>query len=130
MTDIFEGIYSLWSNDATLKADLPRLYAVQAPDRAAYPYGVFFIITSSPDFTFTRSYEHLIVQFSIYDDMDAGIVALNSIHDKMCNVYDMGRITDDNSIRYKMIRRRDSILPDPDGACYQLTMDYEIMKAV
>ena len=130
MTDIFEGIYSLWNNDATLKAALPRLYAIQAPDRATYPYGVFFVVTSRPDYTFERSYEHLLMQFSIYDDMDSGIATLNSIHDAMCDVYDIGIITDDDGVRYKMIRRRDSILPDPDGECYQLSMDFEIMKSV
>jgi len=127
MTDIFEGIKTLWNANATLKAALPRIYSTKAPPRADMPYCVVTLVGSRPDFTFDWAYDHCFFQFSIFADDTA---EANDIHDKFIVVFDNATITDDDSKKYKMIRRMERLLPDETDEAFMFIIEYEIMKAV
>lgn len=64
-----------------------RFYESQAPDETAYPYAVYFVVSSVPDNTFSEKIEDTLVQFSLYSSAPSSgevkdiCAALRSLYD-------------------------------------------------
>ncbi len=94
---IWKGILDKYKASATLKAAIPRMYLIEAPQekieqRGAYPYCVVIPIVSDKEYTFTEAADNLQVQFSIYDDDDT-VATINDAADKLKAVFDFASIT-------------------------------------
>ena len=45
-----------------------RIYKHRAPDRTAYPYAVFLLVSDVPEMTYTEAFENVLIQFSLFSD--------------------------------------------------------------
>ena len=94
---IWKAILDKYKASATLKAAIPRMYLIEAPQekieqRGAYPYAVVFPVTAVKDYTFTEAADDLQVQFSIYDD-SSGVATINDAADALKAVFDFSSLT-------------------------------------
>jgi len=77
MTDLFAAIMVRYGAVA-LSSSLTGLWNTQAPQDAAFPYGVFQLISDVPDWTFSENTEDCLLQFNLFSDESspAGICGL------------------------------------------------------
>ena len=87
MQVLFEGLYSKFDNDASLKAVVSGMYFTQAPQGTEYPYITYHKISDRPDYTYTEDMENVIIQFNIYDDHYSS-TTINDIYSKLTALYD------------------------------------------
>lgn len=66
MKALADAIWTLWDNNAPLKAALPRLYSMQAPPESTMPYGVFWRVSEYSDRTFADLSDETTVQFDVF----------------------------------------------------------------
>jgi hypothetical protein len=72
MKALITGIYNLFNTSNTFKTAIgSRFYFGMAPQESIYPYGIYFIVTSSYDFQFKPSvsgmqWEEAIIQMNMY----------------------------------------------------------------
>lgn len=64
--DLLKAIWSKFTSSALATAVGGRIYLDRAPDKAVMPYVVYFIVSASPDKTFTEHYTNTLVQFSLF----------------------------------------------------------------
>lgn len=72
MTSLFKAIYDRFAGDqasgSVYEAVGGRLYATRAPENAAFPYIVFFLVSGFPEEAFGTRIENARFQFSIFSD--------------------------------------------------------------
>lgn len=73
MKELFEAIYARYEATA-LAAKLTELYNTEAPalstedgdGGSVFPYGTFSLVSDVPDWTFTETFEDILVQFDFF----------------------------------------------------------------
>ena len=96
MQVLFNGIYSKFSGSTgagTLYALLGgRLHPNEAPQESAYPYGVYYLISDVPEYTFSETIETALIQFNLFDD-DSSATDVNTAFTALTTLYDWATIT-------------------------------------
>ena len=64
-----------------------RFYADIAPEGCEYPYCVFSVVSSNPDYTFTEEFEDTTIQFSIYST-DQGVTEITTVYSNLISLFD------------------------------------------
>lgn len=66
MLNLLTAIKSKFSG-STLSTDVGgRIYLDQAPQKAQFPYVVYFVVSGTPERTFTERYTNTLIQFSLF----------------------------------------------------------------
>ena len=69
-----------------------RIYLDQAPDGVEFPYCCFFIVTGSPDKTFTEHYTDTLIQFSLFS-ASAGAAEITTMYKDLKALFDECALT-------------------------------------
>jgi len=132
MEALLTGLYNLYANNSTLTAAIPGgLFVGEAPqDTSSYPYGVMFVVSNTPGWTFTEDIEDYLIQFNIFDEvgeMDNSTIL--DVFDKLTTVYDWCKPTVSGYSRV-FIKREFGTILRPDDA-WQISVSYrcEIEKS-
>ena len=73
MKELLTAIYSRFTGSA-LEIDLTGgMHLHQAPLGTAMPYGVFLLVSVTPEYTFDTVHEHVLVQMSLYSDRESAV---------------------------------------------------------
>lgn len=81
MDELIKAIISKLSG-STLSADVNgRVYLDRAPDACEFPYIVFFVVSSVPDWMFTDKFEDTLIQFSLFSASDSAVEITTMLKD-------------------------------------------------
>ena len=69
-----------------------RLHPNEAPQGSAYPYGVYYLISDVPEYTFSETIESAIIQFNLFDD-GSSATDINTAFTALTTLYDWATIT-------------------------------------
>ena len=64
-----------------------RIYLDEAPDRATFPYCVFFIVSAVPNGTFTEDIDDVMIQFSLFST-SKGATEITGLYNKLTALFD------------------------------------------
>ena len=96
MQVLLNGIYSKFTGSTgagSLHADLGgRLHFDEAPQNSAYPYGVYYLISDVPSWTFDADFEEYLIQFNLFDD-DSSSADVNTAQLALTTLYDWTTLT-------------------------------------
>jgi hypothetical protein len=117
---------------SALAALLTGLYKAQAPQATAYPYGVFLVVSSVPEKTFTESFEDVLLQFSLFSS-SASSSEIEDAYLALIALFDECALTITGSTLVWMKRQQttgamieDHTTPTGTQAVWALHVDYEI----
>jgi hypothetical protein len=109
-----------------------RMYKIRAPQKATYPYVVFYIVNNVPRNTFTENIEDTLVQFSIFSTASSSL-EIEDIYTELIALYDNCRLTITGNTHIKMDRESSyltSIPADTDlgtQEIWQYDIEYSTM---
>ena len=96
MQVLLNGLYSKFTGTTgagTLYTLLGgRLHPNEAPQGSAYPYGVYYLISDVPEYTFSETIESAIIQFNLFDD-NSSATDINTAFTALTTLYDWATIT-------------------------------------
>lgn len=103
MKNLTAAIYGKLSGSALSAHIGTRMYKGYAPDEAAYPYIVYFVVDGYSDDTFTEKLDNITVQFSIFSDNTSSTEA-EDIYADLKTLYDDTTLTVSGETVLCMIR--------------------------
>ena len=87
MKNLFTAIYNKTSG-SLLAGDVGgRIYLDRAPQGAAYPYMVFFVVSGMPDNAFNKNGEDILLQFSLFSASES-MVEITSMYAHLKTLFD------------------------------------------
>ena len=79
MNNILSAIYGKFTGSA-LSADVGgRIFLDQAPDGTAFPYIVYFVVSATPEKTFSEIFTDTLIQFSLFS-ASAGAAEITTMY--------------------------------------------------
>lgn len=112
-----------------------RLYKGRAPEGAAYPFAVFFVVTNTPEKTFSEDYENVIVQFSLFSSA-SGTTEIEDMYTHLKALYDECSLTITDATLVWMQRdnavflAEDHTTPSGTTQVWVYHVDYSIMESL
>lgn len=74
MKVLFDAIKAKFNVDNPFKTDMSgRLYFMQAPQKAVFPYCVYVPISNMYEYNFTSDFENIVIQFSVFSTDDSAV---------------------------------------------------------
>ena len=129
MQQLSKAITAQYNNDAPLKAALTGgLWDTEAPQRTAYPYGVFQLISHRDDLTFTDTLENCIVQFKIYENTSSSSATLDVILQKLLTAFDFATLTIDDYTFVGM--HKENIIKNKIDGVWEYLILFRIMLTI
>ena len=123
MQVLFNGIYSKFTGSTgagTLYTLLGgRLHPNEAPQESAYPYGVYYLISDVPEYTFSETIETALIQFNLFDD-NSSATDINTAFTALTTLYDWATITIDGYTSVYMQRELSYLLRESDVWNYMI----------
>ena len=123
MQVLFNGIYSKFTGSTgagTLYTLLGgRLHPNEAPQESAYPYGVYYLISDVPEYTFSETIETALIQFNLFDD-DSSATDINTAFTALTTLYDWATITITGYTSVYMQRELNYLLRESDVWNYMI----------
>ena len=96
MQALMNGIYSKFTSSTgagSLHADLSgQLRPYEAEQDDTFPYGVYYLISNVPAWTFDHDFEEYIIQFNIFDD-DSSATDINTAYSALIALFDDTTLT-------------------------------------
>lgn len=133
MKNLTTAIFSKCSAGTSFYTDIGgRLYKGRAPEGAAFPYAVFFVVSDVPDDTFKDNIEDVLIQFSLFSSTPSS----GEIEDMFAHLkalYDDCVLTITGNTLIWMIRGVAQLLSEeettPSGTqnVWHYTVDYSIV---
>ena len=87
MTNIIKAIFSKTTGSTLSSLVGGRIYLDRAPQEAAFPYVVYFIVSGIPDDAFKQKGRDLLIQFSIFSTSQSA-VEITAIYKALHSLYD------------------------------------------
>lgn len=87
MLNLTTALYGRLSGSALADHIGNRMFKGQAPDGAVYPYIVYFVVTNTPDHTFSEDFENTIIQFSLFSS-ESGTTEIENMYADLKTLYD------------------------------------------
>lgn len=126
MKELYEGIYSHFNTVNTLNTALSgNLYPHEAPQQTDFPYGVYYKISGTPDFTFTEDFEDMQIQISVFSD-DRSPVEINNLFGYLKALFDDAGITVTGYDVVRFQRMDDVLLRDEEMGTWAYHVTYEV----
>jgi hypothetical protein len=73
MDELIKAIITKLSG-STISSDVNgRVFLDRAPDGCEFPYIVFFIVSSTPEWEFTERFENTLIQFSLFSNSESSV---------------------------------------------------------
>ena len=128
MKEIVDAIYAKYNADAALKAAISGgLYNTKAKQNVAFPYGVFFLISDVPDWTFTEEMENFLIQFNLFSKT-SDTAEIHTALSKLMLCYDWSSLTVTGYTHIYMKREFTELLNYDDVFQYSVRYRCEIQK--
>ena len=70
MNNLLTAITNKFSGSALSSDVSGRIFLDSAPDNTEFPYVVFFIVSGTPEKTFTEHYTNTLIQFSLFSALE------------------------------------------------------------
>ncbi|MCK5604311.1 hypothetical protein KAR91_20650 [Candidatus Pacearchaeota archaeon] len=125
MTELEQGVWDKYNNDAALKAQLTGgFHNTEAKQGSDRPYGVFQIISNTQRLTFSEDQESFLLQIKLFSNKSSSS-ELNRMFDAIKNTYDFTTLTmtDYTSVSCSRVNAIKSKLKD----VWQYTITYIIL---
>lgn len=87
MKNLTTAIYGKLSGSALETAIGGQLFKGRASDGTNYPYIVFFVVSNTPEKTFSEDYENVIIQFSLFSSA-SGTTEIENMYMHLKALYD------------------------------------------
>lgn len=135
MNNLLTAIYGKVSGSALANDVSGRVYLDQAPQGVEFPYVVFFIVSGTPDRTFTERYTDTVIQFSIFSDSPAA-TEITNIYKDLRALYDECTLTITSSSLVWMREQNlvtmvdDITTPDGTQAVKHWAVDFDIRTSL
>ena len=114
MQVLFEGIWNKYDGDTTgLKTVITGLHPNEAPQESAYPYGVYYLISDVPSWTFDKDFEEYLIQFNLFDD-DSSSADVNTAELSLTTLYDWTTLTSSGYTNVYMKREFSNLTREED----------------
>ena len=127
MTPLITGIYSkfvaLPANNL-YTALSGRLYHAEAPQSATFPYATVFTVSSEHDWTFTDTFEDVLIQFNIFTNERSAANA-GTFWKYLIALYDDTPISITGYSQIDMIRGQSRLVRDEENNVWQYMVEYE-----
>ncbi|PKN20887.1 MAG: hypothetical protein CVU71_03660 [Deltaproteobacteria bacterium HGW-Deltaproteobacteria-6] len=81
MDELIKAIVSKLSGSALSTDVNGRVYLDRAPDSCEFPYIVFFVVSSVPDWMFTERFEDTMIQFSLFSNSESAVEITTMLKD-------------------------------------------------
>ena len=88
MKSLTTAIYGKIAGSAFSASIGGRLYKVGAPQNPTWPYAVFFVVTDSPDDTFTDHIEDVLIQFSLFSNDPSSTSEIEDMATNLKSLFD------------------------------------------
>ena len=91
MQALTDAIYTKYNGSSALKAVLTQgLWLSEAPENQAFPYGVFFIVSDVPEYTFNEAMENILVQFTLFSNTQSAVASggIDAIYTQLITLFD------------------------------------------
>ena len=125
MVDLLKAIMDKYDGDTDLKTALSGgLYHLEAKQEVTFPYGVFYLVSDVPNWTFTSNMEEVVIHFNLFSKANS-VTEIGDLFTKLKACFDWITLSIDNytSIFFK---RELSELMKLDGV-FQYAVSYRIM---
>jgi hypothetical protein len=122
MTDLFTAIITRYEA-VSLSASLTGLYNTQAPQDVTFPYGVFQLISDTPDWTFSENFENILLQFNLFSDT-SDPVEICDLFELLKTAFDFLELSVANYETVSMIRENANLTRD---GYWQYNVTYRIL---
>jgi len=133
---IAKGIFDILIADAPLVAALGgtagngyKIYRIIAPQKAAFPYITFDLLTGAPEGTFAdaRAVDETTWWFNVFGEGETGSKAVGDIVALMTDVLDGASLTVTGYSFMKCVYEfMGSVIYDPDTEIYQIPLRYRV----
>lgn len=125
-TEIDTGIWSHYNASAALKAALVNgLWDTNAPQSTNYPFGLFQIVSNTPNYNFSDDFEDTLIQFKLFSDDKSSSAELDVMFDALKTTFDFAIITVTNHTTVSMIRQ--SAVKSKDENVWQYMVLYRLL---
>lgn len=103
-----------------------KLFHTEAPEKTAYPYCVFYILSDDPEWQWGKNMEHVHIQFSVFSAAGRSAKEISDITEKLWQLFDEASLSVTGQ-RVVWMRRQvhRGITRDDDGVWMSVT-DYEL----
>lgn len=133
MINLTKAIYAKLSGSSLSTAIGGRLYKGRAPQGTSYPYVVYFMVTNTPDYTFSEDFENCTIQFSIFSSA-SGTTEIENIYTYLKALYDECSLSITGA-KLVWMKRSNAVFQTEDHTTPQGTtqvwayhVDYEILE--
>jgi len=92
MIELSKAIYSKISGSSFSTAIGGRFFEDEAPEGADYPYAIYKIVSSTPDYVFAGKHEDYLVQFSMFSTA-SGSTEIKTITEYLKTLFDECSLT-------------------------------------
>ena len=118
MQSLFVGLFNKFTGSTgagSLYALLggKKLHPNEAPQGSAYPYGVYYLISDVPEYTFSETIENTLIQFNLFDD-DSSATDINTAFTALTTLYDWATISIDGYTSVYMQRELSYLTKEED----------------
>jgi len=131
MQVLLNGIYSKFKGSTgagSLYALLGgRLRFSEARQNDTYPYGVYYLISDVPEYTFNETIENAIIQFNLFDDNSSSTI-INAAFTALTTLYDWETISIDGYTSIYMQRELSYLLRESDVWNYMIQYRLVFLK--
>jgi len=131
MKNLTNAIYSLFTattggvHNAFYTDIGGRLYKNKADQDAPLPYAVYFLVSDTPEFTFTDTFEDVLIQFNLHSESSSSS-NIEDMYTHLKALYDWCSLTITDNTHLFMRRESANLITDEDGD-WQYSVTYRIM---
>jgi len=136
LKNLTTAIWSKLSGSALSGHISNRLFKGQAPDGAEYPYAVYFVVTNTPERTFSEDFRNPTVQFSLFSST-SGSTEVENMETDLEALYDEQpmTITGATLVWMRLVNstganKEDHITPSGTQSVWVIHADFEILMSL
>ena len=129
MKALFDAIYTRFSTTNTFNTSVGgRMYFMEAPQGATFPYAVYFPVSATTDWTFndTIDFEEYLIQFSIFS-RDESAIEIANCYEYLKDLYDFCVLSVTGYTHIHMHRELAIMTRDPDEKIWKYNVDYNVL---
>ena len=124
MVDLLKSIMDEYDGDTDLKAALSGgLYHLEAKQGTAFPYGVFYLVSDVPNWTFTSNMEEVVIHFNLFSKANS-VTEIGDLFTKLKACFDWTSLSIDNYYSIYMKRELSELLKL--GNVFQYAVSYRV----
>ena len=126
--DVYKANSNLYNNLTGGLWYSKRPQATSNKEKDMYPYGVFFFVTNTPQFTFGEQSEEYPVQFNIYDNGD-NADTIETIYGYLISCFDGASLTVSGYSHISMLREWAQLIQLDEGWQYAVQFRIRLQKS-